>query len=179
MSNHTSKSTLPKLSPNVVAFLILAAISFAFMAAGFALGIEPRMVFERNAAGSFRVTGSNQFSGYRFFSKTIEGVETVAMRDAVRDRRSDSQEENRRRRKMKHLEFVGANGARLGWDRESDQRTIEAFMRGQEPSLALADGPPLWRMSAAWLLVVFGGLAFWGAIQSSFFPKKTAVQGLP
>jgi hypothetical protein len=167
---------MSKLGSKITGFLILAVLALAFLFAGFALGIEPRMVLDRTTPNSFRVTGSNQFSGWRFYSKTIEGVETVTQRNAERHRRGDSQRENSRRREMKHLEFVGSNGARLGWDREDDQSMIEAFMRGQEPSLALADRPPLWRICTSWFLIAFGALVFWGAIQNSFFSKKS---GLP
>lgn len=82
--------------------------------------------------------------------------------------------ETYRRRREKHLAFYGSDEARLGWDRESDWRVVEEFMRSQEPTLALADPPPGWRMATAWFCVVLGGLGFVGAIQSSFFPKKNA-----
>jgi len=74
----------------------------------------------------------------------------------------------------RHMALYGSDRARLGWDRVSDYRVIEDFMRGKEPTMALANPPPTWRMAAAWFCVVFGGLAFVGAIQSSFFPKKNA-----
>ena len=75
--------------------------------------------------------------------------------------------------------MFGADGARVGWDREDDQRQIEDFMRGSEPRLALADPPPLWRMSIAWFCAGFGVLIFIGAIQSNFFPKASTPRPLP
>lgn len=151
----------------------MTAMALGMLGAALVLGTEPRMVFERVEARTFRVTGSNYFAGRQFFTKTIEGVSNVVMDDAVRDRLGDSQRDNQRRRRQKHLEFVGANGAQLNWDRESDQRVIEEFMRGTEPRLALADPPPVWRMGLAWFFAVFGGLTFLGGI-NSLFPKKTA-----
>ncbi|MFZ4683276.1 MAG: hypothetical protein ACOYMS_12295 [Terrimicrobiaceae bacterium] len=170
-------SPAPKSGGHFVAFLILSAIAAAILLAGLVLGTEPRLFMERSPDGSFRVTGSNQFAGWQFFSKTIEGVRDVTTGDAVRDGRRDSVKENRRRRSQQHLAFSGNGGGRLRWDRESDSRVIGQFMQGTEPTLALADPPPLWRMAAAWFCVGLGGLAFVGAIQSSFFPKKNVASG--
>lgn len=155
-----------------VAFLILSAISGAILLAGLVLGTEPRLVLERTGERVFRVTGANYYAGRQFFSKTIEGVRDFAEGDAVRDRRGDSVQEQRRRRNQRRLEFFGHDGARIGWDRESDHRMIAEFMRGREARLALADPPPGWRMTAAWFCLGLGTLSFIGAIQSSFFPKK-------
>lgn len=181
MSIHApTPAPLPaKRGGHFLAFLILTAFAVALLLAGFVLGTEPRMVFERSADGTCRVTGSNHFSGRQFYSKTIDGVKSLVMDDAVRDRRMDSIEENRRRKRQKHLDILGANGAALGWDRESDKRLIEDFLRGTDPTLSLQDPPPMWRMAAAWFLAVLGVLTFLGAIQSSFFPKKGAAPKLP
>ena len=160
------------LGASLFVFGFMTVMAVGFLGTALVLGTEPRMVFERVEARTFRVTGSNHFAGRQFFTKTIEGVSSVVMDDAVRDGRHDSAKEKRKQRRQKHLEFTGADRARLGWDRESDQRLIEDFMRGDEPRLALADKPPLWRMGLAWFLVVFGGLTFLGGI-NSFFPKKT------
>ena len=155
-----------------LAFLILSAISVALLLAGFVLGIEPRMSFTRSTDGTCRATGSNFFAGHRISTRTIEGVKTIVVDDAVRDDRRDSARVNRRRKQQKHLEILGANNAALEWDRESDMRVIEDFLRGSGPAMALQDAPSMWRMTAAWGLIALGVLGFLGAIQSSFFPKK-------
>ncbi len=157
----------------LTAFFILAAISLGIGAAGLVLGTEPRLVIERTADREFRVSASNHFAGFQFYSKTIDGVSEVVQDDAMRDR-TDSAKENRKRRKRKHLDFFGADGARVGWDRESDQSLIEEYMRGKDKTLSLAEPPPTWRMIAAWFCVVLGALSFIGAIQSSIFPKKNS-----
>ncbi len=168
---------MKNLSPNkpgghFTAFLILAAISTAIFLAGLVLGTEPRLVMERTGDRVFRVTTSNHIAGFRFFLKTIEGVTEVTQDDAVRDGRHDSAKENRKRRRQKHLDFFGSDGARIGWDRESDQLAIEEYMRGQESIFTLSDPPPTWRLAASWFCLILGALSFIGAIQSSFFPKK-------
>lgn len=163
-----------KLRGAVLAFLFLSVLAFGFIGTGLVLGTEPRLVIERSTPGSFRVTGSNHFAGYQFFTKTIEGVSSVTVGSAARDRLGDSQRERQRRQSQKHLDMFGVDGRRLGWDREDDKRQIEDFMRGNEPRLALADPPPTWRMTLAWMSAAFGALAFIGAIQSSFFPKANA-----
>lgn len=118
-------------------FLILAAISLAILAAGLVLGTEPRLVIERSGDGTFRVHFGNYFAGQRFYSRSIEGVNSVRRDDAVREGRRDSVEERRRRSKRVHLEFAGANNSQLTWGRESDLPVVEQFMRGKEPSLSL------------------------------------------
>jgi hypothetical protein len=150
-------------------------MGIAFLGVALVLGTEPRLVLERTGNRIFRATGSNHFSGIQFFTKTIEGVTEVLQDDAVRDGRHDSAYENRKRRKDRHLDLFGAENARLGWDRESDQSVIEAFMRGNEPKLSLEDKPPMWRMGIAWFMIGLGALTLLGAIQS-FFPKKAGVQ---
>ena len=174
MSIHAPTPFPPKAGGHFVAFLILTAISGAILLAGLVLGTEPRLVLERTGDGVFRVTGANHFAGWRFFSKTIEGVRDVVTGDATRDRRGDSQQERRRRRNQRHLAFYDSAGAKVGWDRESDYGVVSEFMRGGERTLALTDSPPGWRIVAAWCCVGFGLLSFAGAIQSSFFPKKDA-----
>jgi len=105
------------LGASLFVFGFMTVMAVGFLGAALALGTEPRMVFERVEARTFRVTGSNHFAGRQFFTKTIEGVSGVVMDDAVRDGRHDSERENRKRRRQKHLEFFGADRARLGWDR--------------------------------------------------------------
>ena len=156
------------------AFLILIAISIAILLAGLVLGIEPRLVMERTGDRLFRVTVFNLFAGQEFFKKTVEGINDVKVDDAVRDGRRDSAKEDRRRRRQKHLELIGPSGASIRWDRESDYSAVGEFMRGQEPSLSLAEPLPIWRTAIAWFCIVLGTLSFIGAIQSSFFPKKNA-----
>jgi hypothetical protein len=136
-------------------------------------------VLERNEPGTFRGTGSNHFAGYQYFTKTVDGISEVVLGSDARDRRSDSLRERQRRESRKHLDFYGADGRRLGWDREDDRRQIDDFMRGDAPRLTLTEPPPLWRMAVAWFLIGFGVLVFIGAIQSSFFPKTKTRSGLP
>lgn len=171
MSIHAPHSVPAKPGSPFLAFLFLTAMAVAFLGAGLVCGVEPRLLLERTEARTFRATGSNHFAGLRFYTKYVEGVTGVVTGDAVRDRRGDSAHENQKRRRQKHLSLVGADGSRVGWDRETDARLIEDFMRGTEPVLSLTDKPPLWRMAVSWFLVGFGGLTLLGAIQS-FFPKK-------
>jgi hypothetical protein len=168
-----------KLRGAILAVLILSVIAVGFLGTALVLGTEPRLTLERSGPGTFRVTGENFFAGYRFFTKTIDGVTEVVAGSAARDRRSDSLRERQRRQSQKHLDLYGADGSRIGWDREDDQRQIEEFMRGTEARLALADPPPLWRMAIAWCCAGFGALIFIGAIQSNFFPKTKTLSGLP
>lgn len=160
-----------KAGSPLIAFLFLTVMALGFLGAALVLGTEPRLLLERREGGTFQVTGSNHFAGYAFYSRSIDGVKGVLVDNAVRDERRDPAKVNRKRRRDLHLDLFGTNGARLGWDKESDVRVIEDFMRGSEPRLSLADAPPLWRLGAAWFLVGLGGLTFLGAIQS-FFPKK-------
>jgi hypothetical protein len=155
-----------------LAVLIIGVLALFILGAGLVLGIEPRMAFERTAPGVVRVTGSNHFVGRQFFSKTIEGVTGVQVGSAARENRNDSQRERQRRQSQKHVEIVGSNGARLGWDREDDCSRINEFIRGQESTLLLQDPPPLWRMSLAWFAIGLAILLMIGAVQSNFFPKR-------
>ncbi len=172
MSIHAPAPLPQKPGGHFIAFLILTAISVAILLTGLVLGTESRLVFERSGELEFRVTGSNHFTGRQFFSKTITGVSGVTEGDATRAGRRDSVEETQRRRRQRHLEFFGSDGARLGWDRTQDYREIDEFMRGKEPRMALANPPPGWRMALAWFCLGLGALSFIGAIQSSFFPRK-------
>lgn len=153
------------------AFLIIGSFAIVFLAMGFALGIEPRMYFERTGKEVFRVTGSNHFLGRQFYSKTIEGVESVSLASGMSSSRSGSLRERDRQTKHAHLEIVGADEARLGWGRTSDSQPIFKFMRSAEPVLDLRDPPPLWRMALSWASLAFGGLIFIAALKS-FLPKK-------
>ena len=152
-------------------FLILACFALPFFGMALALGTEPHLLFERTGKEVFRVTGSNHFAGVQFYSKTIEGVETVQLATGARNDRRDSPSEKQRQLKRVRLDAIGANGARLSWGREDDSRMISDFMRGAEPSLLLVDRPPWWRMSLTWLSLALGTLIFFRAIRS-FFPKK-------
>lgn len=153
-------------------FLILSVISTSILLAGLALGIEPRLMLERSADDTFRVTGSNHFAGKQFFSKTVDGVRGFSTGSAARNRRIDSAKEERRRSKQKHLAFYGKDGARVAWDREGDRQVLNEFILGKEAKLELTDPPPGWRIATAWFCIGFGMLTFIGAIQSRFFPKK-------
>lgn len=163
-----------KLRDAFLAVLIISVFSAFCLGAAFALTVEPRLVLERTGPRSFRGTGSNHFAGYQFYTKTVDGISGVVVGSAARDRRDDSLQERQRRASQKHLDLYGADRRRLGWDRMDDQRIIEDFMRGDEPRLALANPPPLWRKCIAWFAACFGALIFVGAIQSNFFPKGKA-----
>jgi len=156
----------------VLSFFILFPFVLALLGCALALGIEPRMMLERTAERMFRVTGSNQFAGAQFYSKTIHGVQGVSLSSASRNRSTDSIEERNRQAKRKRLDFVAKDGAVLSWGRIADSRLIDDFMRGNAPTLSLADSPPPWRMALSWFCVGLGGLTFVGVIQNSFFPKK-------
>lgn len=157
----------------IIDFLILLPFTISFLGIALALGTEPRMLLERTGKQVFRVTGSNHFAGFQFYSKTIEGVESVNQRNAYRGRREDSMQERNRQMKRVRLDFDGADGSRLGWGRVSDQRLIDDFMHGDSPTLALAAPPPFWRAGLTWLSAALGGLIFIGTVQNSFFPKKS------
>lgn len=172
MSIHARDDARKKRRESVVNFLILFPFVIALLGSAFVLGTEPRMLLERTGERTFRVTGSNQFAGYRFYSKTIEGVEGVSLRTAARNDRRDSAAERRRQLKRKRLDFEAANGAVLSWDREDDSRMIDDFMRGDALTLALEDPPPRWRMALSWFCAGLAGLTFLGVIQNCFFPKK-------
>jgi hypothetical protein len=154
-------------------FLILSAFAVAFFGMALALGTEPRMHLERTEPHAFRVTGSNHYFGHQFYSKTIEGVDSVDLRNSYRGRREDSLKERQRQMKQIRLVFEGADGTRLSWSRTEDSRMIDDFMRGEEPTLSLAAPPPWWRAALTWLCLGLGGLIFFRAVQS-FFPKPSA-----
>lgn len=79
MSIHASNAVPGNAGSPVFACLFLTALAVGFLGAGSILGTEPRLVLERSEAGSFRVTGSNHFAGYKFFSNTIAGVKALAV----------------------------------------------------------------------------------------------------
>lgn len=179
MSSDTPDPFWKKLRGAILAVLILSVIAVGFLGTALVLGTEPRLTLERSGPGTFRVTGENYFAGYRFFTKTIDGVTGVVVGSAARDWRSDAPQEKQRRQRRKHLDLYGTDRSRVGWDREDDQRQIEAFMKGSEPRLTLADPPPRWRMVVAWSCAGFGALILIGAIQSNFFPRTKTLSGLP
>ena len=156
-------------------FLILSLFAIVFVFLALALGTEPRMHLERTGQRVFRVTGSNHYFDHQFYSKTIEGVDSVDLRNANRGRREDSIEERNRQTRQVRLVFEGADGARLSWGRTEDSRLIDDFMRGDAPTFSLAASPPLWRAALTWLSLGLGGLLFFRAIRS-FFPKEGALR---
>ncbi len=164
----------PPGSP-LLGFLFITVIAVAFLGVSVVLGTEPRMRLDRSADGSFRVTGSNHFAGHQFFTRTIAGVTGVRVDDAVRDGRRDPERVNRKRRRVLHLEFTGADRSSLGWDRESDAPAIEAFMRGHDPSFTLANPPPTWRMALAWSFVGLAALTFLGALKNLIQGKSIPI----
>jgi hypothetical protein len=174
MSIYAPDPRIKKRRDAWLAVLIVSVFSAFCLGAAFALSVEPRLVLERIEPRSFRGTGSNHFAGYQFYTKTVDGITQVVVGSAARDRLGDSLAERQRRASQKHLDLYGADRRRLGWDRMEDQRIIEDFMRGEEPRLALANPPPLWRKNVAWFFAGFGALIFVGAIQSNFFPKAKA-----
>lgn len=167
----TSDPHRARLRDAWLAVLIVFVLTLFCLGAAFALSVEPRLVLERTAPRTFRGTGSNHLFDHQFYSKTVDGITDVVVGDAYRDRQSDTLRERQRQQKRLHLDLYGTDRRRLGWDRMEDQRTIENFMRGTEPRLSLANPPPLWRRSLAWLAAGFGILIFIGAILSNFFPK--------
>jgi hypothetical protein len=177
MSIYAPDSPRAKVKKSVVDFLILFPFVIALLGCALALGIEPRMLLERTAERAFRVTGSNQFAGHQFYSKTIEGVEGVRHADGSRNRREDSIRERNRQASRKRLVFDAADGAMLSWDREDDSRLIDEFMRSDASTLSLKDPPPRWRMGLSWFCAGLGGLTLFGVIRNSFFPKRGT--GLP
>ena len=98
-----------KLRKALFAVLILFVIAFGFVGAGLALGTEPRLVRERSRPGTFRVTGSSYFTGFRYHSKTVE----VVVSSAARDRSSDSLREKQRWQSLKSLDLYGADRRRI------------------------------------------------------------------
>lgn len=172
MSIYAPDSARKKRKEAVVNFLILFPFVIALLGCALALGIEPRMLLERTATRTFRVTGTNQFAGYQFYSKTIEGVESVRLATAARSDPRDSIKERNRQLKRKRLDFETADGAALSWGRTDDSRMIDEFMRGDASSLSLTDPPPRWRMALSWFCVGLGGLTLIGVIQNAFFPKR-------
>jgi len=152
-------------------FLILMCFALPFLFMALALGTEPHMLFERTGRQVFRVTGSNHFAGYEFYSKTIEGVESVRLASGVRKDRRDSPADRQRQSRQLRLDATGADGAVLSWGREDDSRTIDDFMRGDAPRLQLVERPPWWRLGLTWLSLALGTFLLFRAIRS-FFPKK-------
>lgn len=152
--------------------MILSGFAIAFFGMALALGTEPRMFLERTGQAVFRVTGSNHYFGRQFYSKTIEGVDSVDLRNAYRGRREDSLAERNRQMSQVRLVFEGADGARLSWGRTEDSRMINDFMRSEAPTLSLAPPPPLWRAALTWFCLGLGGLILFRAIRS-FFPKPS------
>lgn len=93
MSIYAPDPSMAKLRGAILASLFLSVIALGFLGTGLALGTEPRLVLERSGPGTFRVTGSSYFAGYQYFTKTIDGVTSVAVGSAARDWRSDSLQE--------------------------------------------------------------------------------------
>jgi hypothetical protein len=143
------------------------------VAAGLILSLGSHLIIERTGDRLFRVTSRSFFFGQQFRKKTVEGVTEVVVDDADRNRRSDSLQEKRRQRRQKHLNFFGNDGARVGWDRESDYLVVGEYMRGTESSLILKDLPPTWRLVIAWFFVGLGSLTLVGAVQNALFPKSS------
>ncbi len=157
----------------VTSFLILLPFTLVFLGMAFALGTEPRVLMERTGVQTFRVTGSNQIFGFRFYTKTIEGVDRVQRATAARNDRTESIQERQRRLDQVRLDFIAADGSRLSWGREGDSRTIDDFMRSDAPILQLAELPPWWRTGLTWFCLVLAVLIFIGTIQNCFFAKPT------
>ena len=109
----------------------------------------------------FRVTAFIVFAAQTFLQKIIERVGDVGADDAVRYGCHDSEKEHRRRRRQKHLEFFGSDSARIGWDREMDYTLVGEFIRGNEPSLSLANPPPTWQMAIAWFCGPISNTRYW------------------
>lgn len=149
----------------------MTVIAGAFMLAGLMIGSEFRLVIERSADETFRVTSTSLFMGLSYLPKTIEGVKEVASGDEVMPGRSYAPGERARLSSQKHLRFDGG-GRSIKWDGEDDYVVVSNFMRSKDPTLALADRPSNWRVAGAWFCLLFGAWAFLGGIQNSFFPKK-------
>lgn len=138
------------------------------MLAGMMLGSEFRLVIERKADGTFRVSQTSQFSGWVNLSRMIEGVrEAKVSRDSAGERIFRKKDDI----DSEHLLFRGSDGRNLTWD-EGDYSAVNDFMSGKDPTLALADRPQGWRKVVGWLALLFGALTFAGGVQNSFFSKK-------
>lgn len=157
----------------VISFLILLPFTLVFLGMAFALGTEPCILMERTGEHTFRVTGSNQIFGFRFYTKTIEGVDRVQFATAARNDRTESIKERQMRMDQVRLDFIAADGSRLSWSREEDSRKIDDFMRSDAPSFLLTESPPWWRTGLTWLCLVLAVLIFIGTIQNCFFVKPT------
>jgi hypothetical protein len=173
---HAAKLQRSKAWEAFTGFLIIAAFAVFIFGAAFVLGTEPHMTFERTGERVFRVTAENYFAGWRFYSRTVEGVTGVSPGNAARNDRSESTRDRNRRQSQRHLKLVGANGSTLRWGRESDQRAVEEFMRGPEPRLALVETPAWWRQALTWFGVGLGALVLVGAVKNAYFHKPS---GLP
>ncbi|MBE2180967.1 MAG: hypothetical protein IAE97_10895 [Chthoniobacterales bacterium] len=154
-------------------FLILLPFTLVFLGMAFALGTEPRILMERTGEQTFRVTGSNQIFGFRFYTKTIGGVDRVQLATAARNDRTESIQERQRRLDQVRLDFMATDGSRLSWGREGDSRMIDDFMRSNAPILQLVEPPPWWRTGLTWLCLVLAVLIFTGTIRNCFFAKPT------
>ena len=157
----------------VISFLILLPFTLVFLGMAFALGTEPRILMERTGEHAFRVTGSNQILGLRFYTKTIEGVDRVQLATAASNDRTESLKERQKRMDQVRLDFIATDGSRLSWGREEDSRKIDAFMRSDAPSFLLTESPPWWRTGLTWLCLALAVLIFTGTIQNCFFAKPT------
>jgi hypothetical protein len=173
MSIYPPDSPRAKFKKSVVNFLILFPFVISLFGIALALGTEPRILLERTGERAFRVTGSNQFAGYQFYSKTIEGVEGYRLADGSRHRREDTIQERNLQAKHKRLAFKGNTWRELSWGRTDDSRVIDDFMRGDATTLALAAPPPRWRMALSWACAALGGLTFCGVIKAAFFSKPS------
>lgn len=155
----------------MISFLILLPFTLAFLGMALALGTEPRLLLERTGDHSFRVTGSNQIFGFRFYTKAIEGVEGFQLASAARNDRTESIQDRQKRLDQLRLDFIAANGAVLSWGREEDSRKIDDFMRSDAPSFLLSETLPWWRTGLTWLCLALAALIFIGTIQNCFFAR--------
>lgn len=147
-----------------------SALRCPFFGLALMLGTEPHWYFERTGPEVFRLTGSNHFAGYRFYTRTIEGVEGVSESSGYSKTRRNSTSD-RQVSRSPHLTATGANGAQMSWGRESDSPSIATFMRSDAPSLLLIDRPAWWAQALTWLSLPLGTFLLLRAGRS-FFPKK-------
>ena len=95
--------------------------------------------------------------GNHFSRRPSKGVGDVKVDDAARDGRRDSVKEDRRRRRQKHLEFFGSDGARIGWDCHPTRCHALAILlpqekRGLSPHDARSEALQLPHHRAFWIL---------------------------